>query len=183
MGKPYLKLFSIFFVTGAFTFGGGYAMIPTMKKYLVDKYISEEEFFNMLTISQATPGPIAVNMATYSGYSLGGFWGSVAATVGVVLPSMIIILSISLFFNDVMTNIFVQKFFAGILAGVVAEILYLAIDFSKKLKLNSFNVCIFILSMIELFLLRINPIYCILLGGTLGVIYDRTRRKYVDRVH
>jgi chromate transporter len=158
-------------------------MVPVMKRYLVDKYLSEEEFFNMFSVSQITPGPIAVNMITYSGYSLCGFWGSVAATLGAVLPSMMIILSISLFFCDVVANIFVQKFFMGILAGVVAEILCFVIDFSGNLKFNSFNICIFVLSMIGLFLLRINPIYCILLGGTLGIIYDKSRRKDVSRVH
>jgi chromate transporter len=167
-----LKLFSIFFYIGVFTIGGGYAMIPAMRDIIVKKnnYLSEDEFLEMFAISQITPGPIAINMATFIGYKQGGIIGSTLATLGVVLPSLIIITLISIFFLDFTRYKFVQKLFIGILAGVAGEIAYLTFDLAQKIKISIFTVGIFVVSIIALFLLKINPIYVIIIGGAIGVV-------------
>jgi len=172
--KP-LSLFLIFFYIGVFTIGGGYAMIPLMKESLVkrEKYLDEDKFLEIFAISQITPGPIAINMATFVGYEQGGFIGSSFATLGVVLPSLIIITLISMFFVNITKFSVVQKLFIGILTGVAGEIAYLTFDMGRKMKIDVFNISILLFSLIELFLLKINPIYVILMGGALGLIFGK----------
>lgn len=174
-----LKLFSIFFYIGLFTIGGGYAMIPAMRNIIVqrEKYLSEDEFLEMFAISQITPGPIAVNMATFIGYMQGGIICSTLATLGVVLPSLIIITLISIFFLDFTRFTVVQKLFTGILAGIAGEIAYLTFDLAKKIKINLFTGGIFIISLAALFILKINPIYVIIIGGAIGILVKEILRK------
>ena len=107
--KVILELFYIFFKLGLFTFGGGYAMIPQIKEIVVEKkkWITEDDMLEILAIAESTPGPIAINMATYIGYLKGKVLGSIAATIGVVLPSLIIIFIISLFFDAFIANKYV----------------------------------------------------------------------------
>ena len=100
MKEYFKKLFTVFitfFKIGAFTFGGGYAMIPLIQRETVEnhKWISDDDILDIIAIAESTPGPIAINSATFVGYKVAGFWGSFAATLGVVLPSFIIILVIS----------------------------------------------------------------------------------------
>ena len=120
--KKALQLFITFFKIGAFTFGGGYAMIPLIQKEVVDnkKWITDDDILEIIAIAESTPGPIAINSATFVGYRVCGFWGSFFATLGVVLPSFIIILAISFVlseFNDIKA---VKYAFNGIRAGVLA---------------------------------------------------------------
>ncbi|MGC9125545.1 MAG: chromate transporter, partial [Caldisericaceae bacterium] len=118
-------------------------------------------------------GPIAINMATFVGYEQEGILGSSFATLGVVLPSLIIITAISMFFVNITKFSFVQKLFIGILTGVAGEIAYLTFDMALKMKTNIFNIAILLLSLIELFLLKMNPIYVILIGGAIGLLLGR----------
>ncbi len=174
-----LKLFGIFFYIGLFTLGGGYAMIPIMKQKLAAKnrYISEDNFIEVLAVSQITPGPIAVNMATFIGYKELGILGSIIATLGVVLPSLIIILLLSIYFTGITSNTVMLKFFSGILTGIVAEIAYVTIDITKKIKIDFFNLSILILSLVEIFIIKLNPIYVILVGGGLGILFKTREFK------
>lgn len=120
----YLKLFLTFFEIGLFTFGGGYAMISLIReKVYTLGWLSEEELLNMIAVSESTPGPIAINMATFVGSTQGGFLGSLAATLGVVLPSFIIILLISSLIRNLFKYKGVQAFLGGIRPCVVALIL------------------------------------------------------------
>lgn len=120
----YLKLFLTFFEIGLFTFGGGYAMISLIRdKTLAFGWLTEEELLNMIAISESTPGPIAVNMATFVGSTQAGVLGSIAATLGVVLPSFIIILLITAFIRDFLKYKGVQAFLKGVRPCVVALIL------------------------------------------------------------
>lgn len=170
-----LKLFWIFFTIGLFTIGGGYAMIPMMREHIVkrEKYLSEDEFLDVFAISQITPGPIAINMATFVGYKQVGMLGSSLATLGVVLPSFIIILLISFFFADLTKVPFIQKLFIGILTGVTGMIAYLTLDLFKKQKHTLLFWIIIALSLVEIFVLRISPVYVILIGGILGIIFGK----------
>jgi len=111
-----LKLFFVFFKLGLFTFGGGYAMIPMLTEIVVDKeeWLTKDEMLEIIAIAESTPGPIAINMATYVGYKKNKFLGSFLATLGVVIPSLIIIFVISLFFSKMIDNKYIQFVFEGI---------------------------------------------------------------------
>ncbi len=124
----YLKLFLTFFEIGLFTFGGGYAMISLIRdKALSLGWLTEEDLLNMIAVSESTPGPIAVNMATFVGSTQGGILGSLAATVGVVLPSFLIILLICAVIRNFLRYKGVQAFLKGVRPCVVALILSTAV--------------------------------------------------------
>ena len=124
----FLQLFLTFFEIGLFTFGGGYAMISLIRdKTLELGWLTEEELLNMIAVSESTPGPIAVNMATFVGSTQAGILGSLVATLGVVLPSFIIILVISIFIRNFLKYKGVQAFLGGVRPCVVALILATAI--------------------------------------------------------
>ncbi len=124
----YLKLFLTFFEIGLFTFGGGYGMISLIReKALSFEWLTEEELLNMIAVSESTPGPIAVNMATFVGSTQGGILGSITATLGVVLPSFIIILLISALIRNFLKYNAVQAFLGGVRPCVVALILATAV--------------------------------------------------------
>lgn len=173
--RKHLLLFWIFFVIGAFTIGGGYAMILMMKRYLVEQYhwLKDEEFYDMLSISQVTPGPIAVNMATFVGYTQAGILGSVLATLGVSIPAMAVIIVIAIFFPDFKDNVWVQRFFAGVIVGVVAQIATIVLDLGKRQKwtIVSALVCAAALGIL-FFVHQISPIWLILGGGLAGIAVE-----------
>ena len=124
----YLKLFLTFLQIGAFSFGGGYGMISLIReKVLTYGWLTEEEMLNMIAVAESTPGPIAVNMATFVGSSQGGFFGALLATLGVVLPSFIIILIIAALIRNLLKYAGVKAFLGGIRPCVVGLILATAI--------------------------------------------------------
>lgn len=124
----YLTLFMTFFEIGLFTFGGGYAMISLIReKALAYEWLTEEELLNMIAVSESTPGPIAINMATFVGSTQGGILGSLVATLGVVLPSFIIILLISALIRNFLKYKGVKAFLSGVRPCVVALILSTAL--------------------------------------------------------
>jgi chromate transporter len=128
-----LELFFTFLKVGAFTFGGGYAMIPLIQEEMVEKkkWITTEEMVDMIAIAESTPGVIAVNSATFVGYKIGRFWGSLLATIGVVLPSLVVIILVSLFFENFLKIEYVDYAFKGIRAGVTVLIFNAAMKFLK----------------------------------------------------
>ena len=133
----YLKLFLTFFEIGLFTFGGGYAMISLIHdKALTLGWLTEEELLNMIAVSESTPGPIAVNMATFVGSMQGGVLGSLAATLGVVLPSFIIILLVCAVIRNFLKYKGVQAFLRGVRPCVVALILTTAVTMALSTLLN-----------------------------------------------
>jgi len=173
--RKQLLLFWIFFVIGAFTIGGGFAMILMMKRYLVDQYhwIKEEEYYDMLSISQVTPGPIAVNMATFVGYTQGGVLGSVLATLGVSIPAVAVIIIIAVFFPGFKDNVWVQRFFAGVIVGVVAQIATIVLDLGKRQKWTIVSAVVCAASLgILFFVHQVSPIWLILVGGLVGLAVE-----------
>lgn len=120
--KTLWKLFSTFFKIGAFTFGGGHAMIPLIQREAVEKHgwVTDEDILEIIAIAESTPGPIAINSATFVGYRTCGFWGALCATFGVVLPSFVIILVIAGVLEQFQEIKAVQYAFNGIRAGVLA---------------------------------------------------------------
>ena len=152
-------------------------MVAVIERTLVEKkkWIGQEEFMDVIAIAESTPGPIAINSATYIGYKVKGFWGSVFATLGVVLPSLIVIYIISLFFDQFLALEYVGYAFKGIQACVAFLIVSAGIKMLKPLKKNAFNIIIItavIAAMITLELLAadFSTIYLILMGGALGII-------------
>ncbi len=174
--KKYLQLFLTMLKIGAFTFGGGYAMIAVLENEFVSekKWIKKDEFLDMVAISESTPGPVAVNSATYLGYKIGGIWGSVIATLGVVLPSFSIIFLISLFFDRFLELSFVGYAFKGIQVCVVYLILSAGIKLFKDIKKSAFNIFIIIFvttAMIALsvFAVKFSSVFFIIICGCIGV--------------
>ena len=174
--KKILSLFAAFFKIGLFTFGGGYAMVAVIERDLVEKkkWISSEEFSDVIAIAESTPGPLAINSATYIGYKVGGFLGSVFATLGAVLPSLAIIYVISLFFNEFLGLEYVGYAFRGIQACVAYLVLSAGIKMLKQIKKTVFNVtliCVTVVALIvtDLFALGFSTIYFILIGGLVGL--------------
>ena len=137
-----LELFLTFLKIGAFTFGGGYAMIPVIEHDCVEKkkWITHDEMMNMTVIAESTPGPIAINAATFVGSRRAGFVGGVVATLGVVLPSFIIIFAISMFLDSFMSLAIVANAFKGIKVGVGLLILNAGINMIKKMKKKPLTV-------------------------------------------
>ena len=129
-----LELFLTFLKIGAFTFGGGYVMLPLIQHEMVHKkkWLDEDEMVDMIAISESTPGPLAINSATFVGYRTGKYWGSFFATLGVVLPSFFIVLLISLFFRNFLEIKIIADAFRGIRAGVTVLILNASLKIFKK---------------------------------------------------
>ena len=174
--KSALHLFLIMFKIGLFTFGGGYAMIALLENEFVSKrkWLEHGEFMDMVAIAESTPGPIAINSATYIGYKRGGVLGSAFSTLGVALPSFIIIYVISLFFDKFLAIDIVAKAFRGIQAGVVFLILSAGIKMLRKLEKTVFNVVLFIVfSLVMLafsfFNVSFSSIFYILISALLGL--------------
>ena len=132
------QVFLTFFKIGAFTFGGGYAMVPLIQREASEKHgwVSDEDILDIVAIAESTPGPIAINSATFVGYRACGILGSVCATLGVVLPSFLIILTISGILREFQENVYVQYAFRGIRCGVLALILKAMWGMYKKCKKN-----------------------------------------------
>ena len=176
--KIYLSVFAAFFKLGLFTFGGGYAMIPLLQDEFVNKrkWIEENELVDMITVSESTPGPVAINCATYIGYSRGGVAGSVFATLGVVTPPFIIIFLISLFFDKFMEFQLFAAAFKGINAAVALLIVFAGLKLFKNAKKNLLSIimlsAVAVASiLIELFSWNFSAIYFILIGGVSGIVF------------
>ncbi len=124
----YFQLFYTFFLIGLFTFGGGYAMIPMIQEQVVGNgWISEKALTDFIAISEVTPGPFALNISTFVGNSVGGVFGAICATIGVILPSLIIIIIVAMIMKKFITNRFVQGALAGVKPIVIALILSTAL--------------------------------------------------------
>lgn len=168
-------LFLAFLKIGALTFGGGYAMIPIIEDEVTKKrkWISEIEILDILAISESTPGPIAVNTATYVGYKVGGILGSIFATLGLALPSFVIIFVISFFYKDFMQWKVIEAAFKGLKIGVILLLINAVIKLKKGVKVNLLGIILFVVAfsvMIVFSFVNINFKYlslCLILLGIL----------------
>lgn len=183
-----LILFFEFFKIGLFTFGGGYAMIPLIKESVVThNWVSEADFYSLLGICESTPGPIAINMATFIGSFNGGFLGSLIATLGVTLPSFIIILLIAMIFKKVLKNKSVGTFLDGLKpviiglifsAGLVLLMKCLGYVSLSEISFSLTSLIIFIIlgtlffSYIIIFKKRMNTILFILISASFGLLIN-----------
>lgn len=168
----YIKLYMIFLQIGILAFGGGYATLPLIQKFLVEKYafIDETTMLHVISISQMTPGPIAINSATFIGMKLGGILGSIIATAGVVTPQILILMLFLKFIG--IKNKYVLKMLDGINGAIVALILIATISIIRTGVINSFSPVIFLtfILSIYLYLKGISLIILILFGAVIGVV-------------
>ena len=172
-----LELFYIFARIGLFTFGGGYAMISIIEDICVErkKWISHEEMMNMTVIAESTPGPIAINCATYVGYKLAGFCGATVATFGMVLPSFVVIFIVSKFLDNFLEIKVIANAFLGIKIAVGILIFDAAITMIKKMKKKLFSSIIMIsaflvMMMVNIFSWNFSSINLMLIAGVLSLI-------------
>ncbi|MBR5156048.1 MAG: chromate transporter [Clostridia bacterium] len=177
--KELLNLFIAFFRIGAFTFGGGYAMLPMLEKEVVQKYrwATMEELMDYFAIGQCTPGIIAVNTATFVGYKNKGIVGGIVATLGVITPSLIIISVIASILSAVYENPIVQHAFAGIGVAVCAILIQAIIKLGKAGLVDKVTWIVGIIAFFLSLVFGVSTIAIILAAGVIGVIYRTIQRR------
>lgn len=178
--KKALKLFATFFKIGAFTFGGGYAMIPLIQHEVAEKnkWITDEDILEIVAIAESTPGPIAINSATFVGYRVCGVLGSTAATLGVVLPSFVIILVISFVLAAFQSLRAVQYAFMGIRAGVLALVIKALVSMFKKCPKGWVSYIVMAFAVAVGALTDINVFLIIIVSALFGLVtYSVLRRR------
>ncbi len=175
--KEYISLFLTMLKIGLFTFGGGYAMIALLENEFVSKkkWLEKDEFLDVAVIAESTPGPIAINAATYIGYKNAGVIGSIFATLGICVPSFVIIFVISLFFDTFLSLTYVAYAFKGIQICVVYLILSAGLKMLKQMKKSVCNVIIISATLIcmvtfSVLAVKFSTIFYILISGTVGVV-------------
>ncbi len=173
------QLFWTFFKVGAFTFGGGYAMIAILEEELVakKKWITSQDMLDIIVIAESTPGVIAVNTATSVGYRTRGVWGALVATLGVVLPSFAIIYGLSFALSAFQDNRWYKAAFTGIQACVTILIVNAFTKLSKQLEISVFSIVLLVAAFAVATFTNFNVIFVILIGGALGVIYKFVLEK------
>ena len=168
-----IKLYFVFLKIGTFSFGGGYAMLPFMKREIVENnyWISMSQFSDIIGISQMTPGPVAINSATFVGYKVGGVGGSVVATLGVITTSFILVTIINKILDKFKESITVKAILAGMRPILIALIIYAFIDLAKESYVDLKSIIITIIIGIILVSKKVHPILVIVIAAILGLIF------------
>jgi chromate transporter len=181
-------LFIVFFKIGLFTFGGGYAMLALIEDICVEKkkWITHEEMMDITVIAESTPGPIAINLATYVGYKLRKIPGALIATIGMIIPSFFIVFLISQFLDRFLEIKWVSSAFQGIKIAVAILIIDAAVKMIKKMKKKPFPITIMIVALISMLViniiaLHVSSLVIMLAGAVAGLIFyaihDRSRKE------
>lgn len=175
--KLLFKLLFAFMKIGLFTFGGGYAMLPMVKKEIVEhyKWATDEEVLDMFAIGQCTPGIIAVNTATFIGYKVKGVLGAIFATIGVVLPNIIIITIITTFLYKYRNNEYVTYAFNGIMAIIAALIVQAVIKLWKTGIKDLIGIALFVIAFVFVAFTKFSPVYMVLFGALVGLFVRREK--------
>lgn len=175
----YFQLFLSFFKIGAFTFGGGYAMIPLIQAEVVSKkkWLEESEFIDMLAIAQSVPGPIALNTAVFVGNKTRGKKGSVITSLGIILPSFIVILLIALVFTEFKNNPEVERVFKGIRPAVVALIAAPLWKMGKSAGITWKTIWIPVVAALLIWLLGLSPVYIVITAIIGGILFRLWGKK------
>ena len=176
--KILLDLFLVFFKIGLFTFGGGYAMLALIEDICVEKkkWITHEEMMDITVIAESTPGPIAINLATYVGYKLRKIPGALIATIGMIIPSFFIVFLISQFLDRFLEIKWVSSAFQGIKIAVAILIIDAAIKMIRKMKKKPFQITIMIAALISMLVinvlaLHVSSLVIMLAGAAAGLIF------------
>lgn len=177
------QLFFTFFKIGAFTFGGGYAMIPLIQKETVEKkkWVTDDDILDIVAIAESTPGPIAINASTFIGYHVAGFWGAFFGTFGMILPSFSIILGISCILQAFESSLIVQFAFQGIRAGVLAMIIKALWTMYQQTPKNGIACFLMTAAFLLTAFLKLNVlhviIFCAMTGMISSLIMERKLQK------
>lgn len=168
----YLNLFITFFKIGLFSFGGGYAMLPLIEREIIDVrgWLTASEFIDIIAISEMTPGPIAINSATFLGYRVADSLGAIVATASIVLPSLIVMITILVFINRFKDSVYMDWVFKGIrpiVLGLIASAA-VSVSFSSFIDVKSVLIAVGIFYIV--YYKKINPIIAIVIAGSLGII-------------
>ena len=168
------KLFITFMKIGAFVFGGGYAMLPIIQQEVVNhhQWMSEEDFVDMLAVTQSAPGPVAVNTAIFIGYKVVGFSGALTALIGVVLPAFTIILLLATLLSSYRDNYYLNQFFAGVRPAIIGLILGVGLKTGTKIIHSWFDFFLTVLALILLLIIRIHPFILIICGALAGLLHS-----------
>ena len=182
--KKTTELFLSFLKIGAFTIGGGYAMIPLMQQEIVEKkkWLKPEEVIDMVAISESTPGVLAVNFATYVGYKVAGLWGSIVATLSVVLPAFLIILLLSTVLAAYQDSAVVQFVLKGLETGVVVLSMQAIVKLVKICRLTPFNLVMILATVLVSLLVKGIVFYVLISGALIGIIYGLIWKKEGHKV-
>lgn len=174
-----LELFWSFFKVGLFTFGGGYAMIPLLQAELIErkKWLTEDEIMDYYSIGQCTPGIIAVNVSTFTGYKLKGIAGALVATAGIIAPSLIIIMTLANILNIFFDNPYVVHAFTGIRVVVIALMLDVVLGMWKKNIKDKYQWLIFILAVAVMIFLSLSPVWVVAGAAAFGLFMQRKTKK------
>ena len=172
-------LFLTFLKIGAFTFGGGYAMIPLIQNEVVEKrkWMTDQDILDIIAIAESTPGPISINAATFVGYKTAGFWGAVCCTMGVVLPSFLMIAAISLILQAFAHNQVVQYAFAGIRAGVLALICKALVSMYRQCPRNGLTYVLSGAAFVATAMFQVNVLLVILGCAAAGLLHAAVWRR------
>lgn len=177
--KRLFELFFTFFKIGLFTFGGGYAMLPIIEREVVDKHSwsTKEEVLDIFSMSQCTPGVIAVNSATFIGNKTKGFFGALFSTIGVITPSIIIITIIAAFFSNFAENEYVIHAFGGVRIVVAALILRTCINMFKSAIKSSVQLGVAIASFLMVAFFGASPIIIVIVSGLFGLFFIKLPKE------
>ncbi|MBQ6868830.1 MAG: chromate transporter [Alistipes sp.] len=165
------QLFISFLKIGAFTFGGGYAMVPLIEREVIDKkgWVRREDFLDLLTLAQSAPGPIALNTAVFVGYRISGLKGALSALMGIVLPSFTIILLVALFFADIRDNVVVDAAFKAMRPAVVALIVAPIVGLAKGM--NHWLWIVAGVTALLIWYFGVSPVYVLVAGAAAGLLW------------
>ena len=177
--KDLFTIYFAFFKVGAFTFGGGLAMMPMLQKELIEKkqWLTEEELIDYYAVGQSTPGIIAVNVATFVGYKRAGILGGIFGTLGIISPSLIIIMILANLINSISDYPIVQKALTGINVAVAALLTSVIINFAKKTIKNVWNAIFMLISFLLIFALKVPSFIVIIFGLSTGIILTFIHKK------
>lgn len=167
-----LKLFLSFFKIGAFSFGGGYAMIPFMQKEIItnNSWLTVNDFMDIIGISQMTPGPVSINSATFVGFKVGGVFGSIVATIGIVITSFILVTICSKTLEKFKDSTLVKSALLGMRPILIALILQAFFDLAKESYVDIKSIIVTLIIGALLLSRKINPILCVIISALLGII-------------
>lgn len=182
--KLNLELYLTFFRIGLFTFGGGYAMIPLIEREMVDrkKWVKESDIVDVFALSQTMPGAIAINSATLIGYRMGGMKASLAAMLGVITPSIVILTLIALFFNQYLDQPIIKAAFIGIRSGIVALVIKAGIRIAKSAVKDRLTLVICVVAVISIVIFDVNAIFLIIGGASIGMLIYRMYPKQAKTI-